>query len=152
MRSCPHHSRPCPFCCRHLHSCTVVCLPFPLFFIFYQCHSSRFLMSRLWNTSPILLVWDSARLRSFLSCLFQGICIASPPVCIRCFSLITTVISPFLVFLSLCLLLSSFTHLSALHFLFSLFLFTSDKHSLLLFPYLTHLLFVICLLISLCSH
>lgn len=98
--------------------CTVVCLPVPLFFIFYQCHFSLLLMSCLWNTPPLLLVSDSVQLRSLLSCLFQGICIASPPVCICCFSLIMAFIYPFLVFLSLCLLLSSYTFVSAFHFLF----------------------------------
>lgn len=45
------------FACR-----TAVCLPFPLFFIFYQCHFSLFLMSCLWNTSPILLRFRSAQI------------------------------------------------------------------------------------------
>lgn len=105
--------------------CTLVSFPFPLFFIFYQCHVSLFLTS-----------WLFKHFSHFLSCLFQGICkIASPPVSIFCFSLISFIRLLF-VFLSLCLLLSS--HKFSVSLSFSLFLprsplYASDKHSLLSF-------------------
>lgn len=120
--------------------CTLVSFPFPLFFIFYPCHVSLFLTSWLFkHFFPISLVSVSVQLRSFLSCLFQGICkIASPPLSICCFSLIILLsfICLLFVFLSLCLLLSS--HNFSVSLSFSLFLplsplYAPDKHSLLSF-------------------